>query len=253
MQRWKGIRPHTIVAFLIGVFIATAGTATAAKVITGRDIRNGSITEKDLSVALRQKLSVQVIEGPKGEAGAKGDTGSTGPAGAAGVAGAAGAKGDAGAAGADGAQGAKGDAGDPGAPGADGADGTNGTNGAQGIQGIQGPKGDKGETGATGPAGTASVTVRFGPPVTIDALSAGRAEATCATDEVAVGGAGYFTASTASAVITGNLPTFGGDPMGPGLAVPTPGPADGWRVEGFNSAPVDSVELVAEVLCAPSA
>jgi hypothetical protein len=227
MLRWKGIRPQTVVAFLIGVFIATAGTATAAKVITGRDIKNGSITEKDLSTALRQKLSVQVIEGPKGDAGSagtKGEVGATGPVGTTG------ARGEAGPAGADGAPGAKGDQGDPGA---DGADGAPGADGADGAQGIQGPKGDPGDPGP------ASVTVRAGTPVAIDALSAGGATASCQEGEVAVGGGGHFTSSTLGVAITGSDP------------VSTPGSVDSWTVEGFNSGDVGS-ELVAEVLCAPA-
>lgn len=93
VRRLTGGRATTIAAFLAGILIATAGTATAAKVITGKQIKNGSITSKDLSKPLRAQLKKagakgpqgvpgpQGVAGPKGDPGAKGDTGSPGLAG----------------------------------------------------------------------------------------------------------------------------------------------------------------------------
>lgn len=82
------------VAFLLGLVIATAATAGAASLITGRQIKDGTISAKDLSKAVRTQLAKAGRlgpAGPKGDAGAagapgatgtKGDTGpSTGPAG----------------------------------------------------------------------------------------------------------------------------------------------------------------------------
>lgn len=39
----------TAIAFILGLLLASAGTATAAKLITGKQIKNGSITLADLS------------------------------------------------------------------------------------------------------------------------------------------------------------------------------------------------------------
>lgn len=72
------VAPTTAVAFLVGVGVATAGTATAAQMITGKQIKNGSITAKDLSKGLRKQLGVP---GPVGPAGPSGPVGPAGPAG----------------------------------------------------------------------------------------------------------------------------------------------------------------------------
>lgn len=62
----------------MGIGVATAGTATAAQMITGKQIKNGSITAKDLSKGLRKQLGVP---GPVGRAGPSGPVGPAGPAG----------------------------------------------------------------------------------------------------------------------------------------------------------------------------
>lgn len=92
-MRFQG-RVRMLLAFVLGLVVATAGTATAGKLITGKQIKNGSITKKDLSSAIRAQLA---------EAGRPGPQGATGPIGP---------------------MGPKGDKGDPGAPGNDGAPGT---------------------------------------------------------------------------------------------------------------------------------
>lgn len=66
------VAPATAIAFLVGIGLATAGTATAVQMITGKQIRNGTITAKDLSKGVRRQLGV---------AGPTGATGPTGPAG----------------------------------------------------------------------------------------------------------------------------------------------------------------------------
>jgi hypothetical protein len=74
-------------AISVGVIVAVlaAGSAGAAKFITGADIRNGSIGLKDLSGAARRGLRGQT--GPAGPQGAPGPQGAAGPAGPTGPAG----------------------------------------------------------------------------------------------------------------------------------------------------------------------
>lgn len=80
-----------VVATLALVFAVGGGTAVAAKVITGKQIKNGSIGTKDLSAKARKALKGQ--KGAKGAAGARGAQGAPGAAGAAGASGANGATG----------------------------------------------------------------------------------------------------------------------------------------------------------------
>ena len=67
--------------FILGLLIATAGTATATKLITGKQIKDGSISAKDLSKAVRAQIARTGAggpAGPQGPGGAKGDTGAKG-------------------------------------------------------------------------------------------------------------------------------------------------------------------------------
>lgn len=91
VRKWFSGPAGMLMTFLIGLVLASAATAGAASLITGKRIKDGSITAKDLSKAIRKQLAMS---------GAPGATGSAGPAGPAGTAGA------------------------PGAPGADGSDGS---------------------------------------------------------------------------------------------------------------------------------
>lgn len=77
---WNFLRTRrgTVIAFLLGLALATATTATAATVITSKQIKNGTITMKDLSPAVRAKINAP---GPVGPTGPAGSTGQTGPAG----------------------------------------------------------------------------------------------------------------------------------------------------------------------------
>ena len=77
------MRSHvtTVIAFVAGLLIATAATAGAAALISGKQIKDGTLTAKDLSPALRAKLArvgKQGPAGPKGDPGAKGETGPAG-------------------------------------------------------------------------------------------------------------------------------------------------------------------------------
>lgn len=93
-------RTGMAVAFLLGAAIASAGTATATQLITGRQIKDGTIAARDLSPGLRAQLkrvsaagatspvAPQAVTGATGPAGPVGPTGPGGAAGAAGTSGA---------------------------------------------------------------------------------------------------------------------------------------------------------------------
>ena len=78
----------TIVACVLVALAVGATTATAARLITGKDIQNGSITGKDiarksigkkkLTRAVQRALAKQGVPGPRGPAGPKGDKGDKG-------------------------------------------------------------------------------------------------------------------------------------------------------------------------------
>lgn len=111
---------------LIAMFISLSGTAVAAKLITSKDIKDGTVSsrdirdrtiaERDLAKDVRNKLNRSVAgatgpAGPAGSPGAQGGQGDTGPAGERGLQGPQGPAGPAGPAGAPGADGAPGAAG----------------------------------------------------------------------------------------------------------------------------------------------
>jgi hypothetical protein len=145
MTRIKTLFARHGIAFL-ALFIALGGTATAATLINGKNIKKGTVTSKqvkDRSLLAKDFKAGQLPKGAKGDTGA---TGSTGAAGAAGASGAAAAKGDKGDTGAAGVKGDTGAAGVKGDTGADGAAGVKGDTGADGAAGV------KGDTGADGSA-----------------------------------------------------------------------------------------------------
>jgi Collagen triple helix repeat (20 copies) len=98
--------PALVVA-IVALFVAFSGTATAALVMTGKQIKDGTITGKDLKnralgTNKLSKTAVSSLEGQRGPAGPQGAAGAQGPRGEAGVQGP---KGDTG------VQGPKGDTG----------------------------------------------------------------------------------------------------------------------------------------------
>jgi Collagen triple helix repeat (20 copies) len=101
-----------------------SGSAVATSLITGKQIKDGSIQLKDLSASARAAL-----KGERGQAGKDGETGTQGP---------------------QGPGGAKGDAGAQGAQGAPGLQGAQGLQGEPGPAGDPGPKGDPGTSGGSG-------------------------------------------------------------------------------------------------------
>ena len=82
MGRFRGLRPSPsmMVAF-VALFVAGAGTATAAKLITGKQIKNSSITSTDVrngSLLRKDFRSAQLPRGPQGLPGVAGRAGRDG-------------------------------------------------------------------------------------------------------------------------------------------------------------------------------
>jgi hypothetical protein len=82
MRRVVQGRAGMVLAFMLGLVIATAGTATAARLITGKEIKDGSVSTRDLTKGVRGLLAKSSAPGPAGPRGSRGEAGpSTGAAG----------------------------------------------------------------------------------------------------------------------------------------------------------------------------
>lgn len=127
--------PAMVVAF-IAIVLAMTGSAFAARaLITGADIKDGSISRADLS-----SRTVKSLKGKRGPAGPAGRDGFAGPAGPQGS---------------PGPEGPRGPVGPVGTAGPRGPTGDTGATGATGPQGEQGEQGQQGPPGTQGPAGQA--------------------------------------------------------------------------------------------------
>lgn len=90
-RTWRPSAPLVIAMVALVVAVSGGGqaiadgAAAAAKLITGKQVKNGSLTLADFKASERAKL--RGAAGPAGPAGPKGDTGATGATGAAGAAG----------------------------------------------------------------------------------------------------------------------------------------------------------------------
>jgi Collagen triple helix repeat (20 copies) len=78
---------------ILALVVAMSGSAVAASLITGKQIKDGTIQVKDISKRARAQLAAKSAAGAPGPAGAQGPKGDTGAQGAAGDAGARGEKG----------------------------------------------------------------------------------------------------------------------------------------------------------------
>ena len=83
---WRRLEGKTgiIIAFILGLALATGTTASAAMLITSKQIKNGTIKMKDLSPKVRAKIQTPGPAGvavPQGAPGATVVAGPTGPAG----------------------------------------------------------------------------------------------------------------------------------------------------------------------------
>jgi len=76
--------PALLIAIALIAVVATSGSAVAAALVTGKQIKNGTIQLKDIHKKTRAKLKggagPRGVQGAKGEQGPKGDTGEPGPA-----------------------------------------------------------------------------------------------------------------------------------------------------------------------------
>jgi hypothetical protein len=173
-------------ALVAALSISAAASGSVRALITGADIRDGSITSKDIAshTIVGSNLSRSLVQSLQGETGAAGPAGPAGPAGA---------KGDPGAQGPAGPQGAQGAKGDPGGP-----PGPKGDTGPQGLKGDTGSQGPKGDTGPQGPAGLAGPIAGFttvsGSHVALEAATSDTFDyesgtATCPSGKIAIGGA----------------------------------------------------------------
>ena len=108
MLRSTIIRPTSMLVALLAVVLACAGTATAAKLLTGKDIKNSSLTAadiKDSSLTGKDIRNGSLGAAELSSAAVKALKGVSGPAGANGTNGAPGSKGDKGDTGAKGERG----------------------------------------------------------------------------------------------------------------------------------------------------
>ena len=127
--------PSTVIA-VVALILALTGSAYAASgLITGADIKNGSISKADLSS--RAINSLKGKRGPAGPAGREGFAGPQGP------------------------QGSTGPEGPRGLVGPSGPAGPKGTTGDTGARGPVGPQGDIGPAGPDGPQGTPGQALVF--------------------------------------------------------------------------------------------
>ena len=161
-------RPTPAMAIaLVALASSLAGGATAATLLTGKDIANKSLTGKDLrkrSLTGRhvKDRSLVAKDFKRGElpAGAIGPVGPEGPAGA---------------------QGDPGPQGDPGAKGDPGASGPQGPAGADGADGTP---------GADGAPGATNVVIRHSADTNVQGSTTATASVDCLAGERAVGGGG---------------------------------------------------------------
>src|SRR3954447_25854069 len=90
MSRLRHLKPSgSMLVALVALVMATTGSAVAASLITSKQIKDGTITAKDIN-----KKALKSLKGKTGKSGATGAAGSQGPVGPKGSDGAAGAKGD---------------------------------------------------------------------------------------------------------------------------------------------------------------
>jgi hypothetical protein len=137
-RRIRAMSSPAMIVACIAVVLAMTGSALAARdLITGADIKDGSITRADLSG--RTISSLKGKRGPSGSAGRDGFAGPAGPQGSTGP------------------QGDRGPAGPPGPQGDEGVRGDKGDKGDTGATGAQGPQGPQGDPGAQGTAGQSMV------------------------------------------------------------------------------------------------
>jgi Collagen triple helix repeat (20 copies) len=195
VQRFKP-SPAMIVAIVATVLALSGGAYAAGTMISGSQIKNGTIAAAKLSASAKKQL--------KGQKGATGSTGATG------------------------AQGPAGPKGDTGATGLTGPKGERGIPGTAAAQGEEGPEGPMGEEGPEGPAGPTEhnygvaalfsngtkVATLWTPTIPMDDNNAALASGSTVITSCPVGGCTL----TVRGVVRSDTSTFGGQ-AGVGLVV----------------------------------
>lgn len=127
LQNIKAKASPAMVVAIIAVVLATTGSAFATQtLLTGKDIKDGTITKADLAPSA-SAAAKKAKRGPRGARGPQGEQGEQGPLGLIGP------------------RGERGPAGPTGADGPTGPPGTTGPVGPTGPIGPQGPQGDPGQ------------------------------------------------------------------------------------------------------------
>lgn len=168
MTRTKAIAACAAILALSG-----GASAGAHSLLTGKDIRNGSIAERDLSSGVRHKLAQKPVEGPQGPSGAQGAMGPQGPAGK---------------------------PGEDGLRGPQGLPGTDGRDGRDGRDGAQGPAGPQGDTGAPGQDGVSGLEVKSGTLTVAKGDQVLTATVVCPPGKSPLGGGGRVESGTATLI-----------------------------------------------------
>ncbi|MEA2386319.1 MAG: hypothetical protein QOJ22_493 [Thermoleophilaceae bacterium] len=165
-----------LVLALVALFSSLASGATAARLVSGKQIAKGTITGKNvkrksltgkhvkdgslLAVDFKERQLPAGVQGPAGALGAEGPLGPEGARGAEGVAG------------------------------ADGATGSPGAVGPAGPKGDKGDEGDEGPVGSAGAPGATNAVSRHGSDTNIQASTTITVGVTCDSGERATGGGG---------------------------------------------------------------
>lgn len=228
-RRFSAVPSPAMVVACIAVVLAMAGSAFAAQaLITGADIKDGSVTRADLSTG-----TVNSLEGKRGPAGRRGFTGARGPQGDTGP------QGTAGPAGPQGPQGPRGPVGDT---------------GGQGPTGRVGPVGPRGETG---PQGTPGQSLAFNTAVGATDLGTPMAQRSTGptdptTDGVEISNGGTFLSAFTTYKVDVFVSFVGtanpGTEFGVARLFLDSTPLDGVSVDpNFGSADMDTTLVTADI------
>jgi hypothetical protein len=177
-------RRHTTAVAYLALFAALGGSAYAAVTVTGKNIKDGTVTGRDVKNASlgTSELSATAVSSLTGE---RGPAGPQGP------------KGDSGEQGQAGPQGPKGDS------------GQQGPTGPNGAPGPAGPTGAPGPAGPPGPSGISGWDYRVSSPgLYIRAGGVGGGYVRCPDGKQALGGGG--SVDNAGAFLTTSAPNDAG-------------------------------------------
>lgn len=167
-------RHGTAIAYL-ALFLALGGSAYAAVTVTGKNIKDGTVTGRDVK---NRSLSTSELT-PTALGSLKGQPGPAGP------------------------QGSKGDRGEQGPAGPTGPGGQKGDTGPEGPQGAPGPAGPRGPSGISGWEYQVS-----SPGASLPAGGVGGTQVYCSDYKKALGGGATVTAG--NAYVVRSAPTSGG-------------------------------------------